>query len=86
MVDRTWVGAVLGLILFCIGGIGYAYMDYSVHRERMFYDFRRGNPIGAYKERMRSQGTPSWPVYLAVCIPLGIVVVFSSIIFGNRSR
>jgi hypothetical protein len=86
MVDQTWLGAVLGYLLFGIGGIGYAYMDYSVHGERMFFDFKRSNPIRGYKERMRGQGAPAWPLYLVGFMPVGILVAFASILLSNRSR
>lgn len=86
MLDRVWLGAALGFVLFGIGGIGYAYMDYSVHGARMFLDFKRGSPIGAYRRMLQARSVPAWPVYLVGFIPLGVVVAFGSILLSDHLR
>jgi hypothetical protein len=86
MVDRVWLAAISGFVVFCIGGIGYAYMDYSVHGTRMFYDFKRGNCIAAYRRLIQERVAPGWPLYVSICMPLGIVIAFASILISNHLR
>jgi hypothetical protein len=69
-----------------MGGIGYAYMDYSVHGKRMFYDFKRGNFITGYRRLIQKRAAPAWPLYLTICVPLGVVIVFASILMSNHPR
>jgi hypothetical protein len=57
--DRVWVAVVVGFVVFCIGGAAYAYMDFAVHGSRFFYDFKRSNPIAAYKRLIQERGAKS---------------------------
>ena len=83
MLDRVELGAVLGFILF---GIGYVYMDYLSHGERMFSDSERGSPIRAYRRKLQARSVPAWPLYLVGFIPIGIVVAFGSILLSDHLR
>ena len=76
----------MGFVVFASGGVGYAYMDFAVHGSKMFTDFKRDLPMGAYRQLVKDNRAPAWPLYLAVCIPLGIAVCFGSILFSDHLR
>jgi hypothetical protein len=70
-----------------VGGLARAYMDFAANGMRMFYDFRRGNTESSYWKLIRERHAPAWPFILSVVfIPLGIAVVFGSIIWSNHLR
>ncbi len=56
-------------------------MDYASNGMRMFHDFRRDNTGKAYWKLIKEHRVPAWPFFLSiVCVPLGVVVLFGSII------
>jgi hypothetical protein len=81
------LGIAIGFAMFCVGGLARAYMDFAANGMRMFYDFRRGNTESSYWKLIRERHAPAWPFILSVVfIPLGIAVVFGSIIWSNHLR
>jgi hypothetical protein len=73
--------------MFCVGGLARAYMDFAANGTRMFYDLRRGNTESSYWKMIKERRAPAWPFFLSVVlIPLGIAVVFGSIIWSNPER
>ena len=80
-------GVLIGFGIFCVGGLARAYMDFAAHGMRMFSDFRRGNTEVSYWRLVKQRRAKVWPfVVCVVCIPLGIVVAFGSIIWSNHLR
>jgi hypothetical protein len=45
----VWRMVVIGFIVFAVGGVARAYMDFSVNGWSMFSNFRRGNTERTYK-------------------------------------
>ena len=81
------LGFAIGLVIFCVGGLARVYMDFTANGIRMAYDFRRGNTESSYWKLIKERGAPAWPFFLSVVlIPLGIAVVFGSIIWSNHQR
>jgi hypothetical protein len=79
------LGVWIGFAIFCVGGIARAYMDFAAHGMRMFYDFRRENTERAYWRLVKQHRALAWPFFISiVCVPLGIVMVFGSIIWSNK--
>jgi|HubBroStandDraft_5_1064220.scaffolds.fasta_scaffold326952_1 hypothetical protein len=84
---NVWQVAVIGFVVFTVGGAARAYMDFTVNGWRMFYDFRRGNTERTYKSLIDRSGGNRWPLIVSyVCIPLGIAIVFGSIILSNHLK
>ncbi len=81
------LGIAIGFAIFCVGGFARIKMDYAANGMRMFHDFRRGNTEKAYWKLIKEHRAPAWPFFLSiVCVPLGVVVLFGSIIWSNHLR
>jgi hypothetical protein len=78
---------VIGFVVFTVGGAARAYMDFTVNGWSMFYKFRRGNTERNYKNLIDQSGGHRWPLIVSyVCIPLGIAIVFGSILLSNHLK
>jgi hypothetical protein len=87
LTDRFSLSIATGFIVFCIGGVARAYMDFAVNGWKMFYVLRRGNTELAYWRLRRQQQAPAWPLFVALtCMPLGIIILVGSIIFSDHLR
>jgi hypothetical protein len=77
-------GILIGFAIFCVGGVARAYMDFAAHGMKMFSDFRRGNTEVNYWRLVKQRRASAWPFFVdVVCIPLGVVVAFGSIIWSR---
>jgi hypothetical protein len=75
----------LGFGIACVGFVALNYIGF-VMRQRSLTRISRSKlqrrDWSAIKQRVGS-----WPVYVAaVCIPVGILMVFSAIVFNNQLR
>ena len=85
--DTVGLLCLFGLFIFCIGCASYAYMDFSVHGAKFFYDFKRNGTVAGYRRLVQEQRYPAWPLYVSViCGALGIMIVFGSILASNHLR
>lgn len=83
--SHAMVGVATGFAIFCVGGVARAYMDFSANGMKMFSDFRRGNTELAYWKLVKEGHAPVLPFFLSVvCIPLGVVIAFGSILWSNH--
>lgn len=81
MINLTGVGAFSGVGIFLLGVHGRRYMQARVYggwnRIRITHDL-----TGKYRVMIREGKAPLWPlVVFRICIPLGIVITFASIIW-----
>jgi hypothetical protein len=80
-------GLIIGLAIFCVGGVARAYMDFAAHGMKKFSNFRRGNTEAKYWRLVKQRRARAWPLFVSVvCIPLGVIVVFGSILWSNNHR
>jgi hypothetical protein len=86
MLTRAHLGIFIGFGIACVGFIALNYVNFSLQNTLGFRGFRsltRGEYWRAVKKR---RGSP-WPLITAsICIPLGIVIVFGTIIYNNHVR
>jgi hypothetical protein len=84
--DLPFILAV-GFIVFCIGGFARVYMDSSWKNGRFWGGHSTRNTELNYIRMEKETGKSRWPVYLAaICIPLGIAIVFGAILYYNHLR
>lgn len=81
MLNATTVGALVGLAVSAAGVHGRRYMQARVYggwnRVRITRDL-----TGQYRALIRESKAPLWPLVLfRVCFPLGIIIVFASILW-----
>ena len=81
MLIGTIVGTSLGIGIFGLGVHGPKYMQ-----ARVFGSWNRlritRNLSGKYRALIREGNAPLWPLLLfRVCIPLGIVIAFASVLW-----
>lgn len=82
IVNEPFVGVAIGFVVACVGGAARAYMDWSANGDRMFHDLWRGNTELSYWKLIKKHYAPVWPLLLCVvCVPLGVVIMVSSIIW-----
>jgi hypothetical protein len=80
-------GVLIGFAVFCVGGVPRAYMDFAASGMKMFSDFRGGNTEVNYGRLVKQRRVRAWPFYVCVvCVPLGIVIVFGSILWSNHLK
>jgi hypothetical protein len=80
-------GVLIGFAISCVGIVSRTYMDFSAHGRKMFTDFQRGNNQVNYWRRFKQRRASVWPFFVSiVCIPVGIIIVFGSIIWSNQFR
>lgn len=79
-------GALLGLLVFGVGAAGRTYMNSIVKRSlHPKWSWRRFTER-EYLQLIRTRSAPVWPLVLtAVCIPLGWVIMFASILLFKTS-
>ncbi|HEY1903208.1 MAG TPA: hypothetical protein VGG56_12290 [Terracidiphilus sp.] len=78
----------IGFIVFCVGGLARVYMDFSSKNGRFWGgNSAQKNTELSYIRMAKETGKSQWPVYLAaICIPLGIAIVFGAILYHNHLR
>jgi hypothetical protein len=74
---------VVGVVLFCVGGLARVYMNALIARSalassRLYWTEAR------YTRLIRERGAKVWPLVVVVtCIPLGMLLGFAAIICAN---
>jgi hypothetical protein len=87
MNETAMLGVAIGFAVFLAGGLARAYMDFAANGRRMFYLLRRGSTESNYRKLIKERRASVWPLVLSsTCIPLGILIVFGSIIWNNHLR
>jgi hypothetical protein len=80
MLNVSTFGAFIGFGIFGLGVHGFRYMQARIlggwNRARIIHDF-----FAKYRTLIREEKAPLWPLLLCmICIPLGIVIAFTSIL------
>ena len=76
----------LGLLIFCVGGLARTYMNHSLDGLSLRGQLS-GNTEQRYIRLVKEKGAPKWPLIVTVTlIPLGIIVMFGSIVWNNITR
>jgi len=76
---------VIGFALFCIGGLARTYMNIALNNHFWRGQWRKGSTEGRYLHHIRNSGAPVWPLIIGpICMVLGVIVVFSAIVYHNR--
>ena len=87
LAGRLPLSIAMGFIVSCIGVAARVYMDFSVNGWRAAYDLKRGSTELTYWRLVKQKGAPAWPLIINVTsIPLGILIVFGSIVWINHLR
>jgi hypothetical protein len=80
-------GLIIGFAISCVGVFARVYMDFAEHGMKMFSTLRRGNTEVSYWRLVKQRRARAWPLFVSVvCIPLGVIVVFGSILWSNVHR
>jgi len=86
MLSATAIGAYTGLVIFGAGIYAQRYMHWRIVGGSHPLKIVRGL-TGKYRTLIREAKAPLWPLILCwVCIPLGIVVAFGSILLSPPLR
>jgi hypothetical protein len=77
-----WLLAI-GFIIFTVGAAARIYMDLRLRGSSRVGMSRGGLTERNYRQLMKDQDVPRWPLVLSLsCIPLGVVLVFGAIIWS----
>ncbi len=81
--QNTWLVCVFGFAVFALGGSARQYMVVRLYGWNGYLSSQR-DLTEKYRAHVRSHNAPLWPIGLSfVCIPLGIVICFSAILFSK---
>ena len=75
--------ALLGFVVFCIGGFARMYMVVRINGWSGYLSSQR-NLITNYRKLISQQAAPIWPLVVSVtCMPLGLAIVFAVILLSK---
>jgi hypothetical protein len=74
-----------GMVLFAVGGVTRAYMNAVISRSARPDGSGTRSTERRYWRLIKEQGARVWPFWITVvCMPLGVLLAFASIIWSNR--
>ena len=87
MLRNLFVILFLGFAVFCIGILARTYMNRVLNNGRLWGVEKGRSTELRYLQLVRKRRAPAWPLTVSViCIPLGIAVMFGSILWNNHLR
>jgi hypothetical protein len=76
----------IGFAVACVGFAALNYANFGL-RKRLGLGIVQKIPRTEVRRAYRNQTRARWPFYIAaVCIPLGILLAFSAIVYNNHVR
>lgn len=74
-----------GMVVFTVGGLARTYMNIVISRSSVSGNWRSRSTELRYRQLIREQGVPSWPLIVTVVlVPLGIITAFAAIVLSNH--
>jgi hypothetical protein len=74
-----------GMVLFTVGAVARTYMNAVIRQSPLSKDSGTNSTELRYWRLIKERGARVWPFWVTVvCMPLGVLLAFASIIWSNN--